>query len=369
MTPGARVGAALAEYPAMLGPRTLALLAPAVIGCTAAPGQESRGWTGGGGKADSASEWSSEVGLPDRMTSTILPYWREHARAGTFAGTDGTTIRYVTLAHEHEIGALVIASGRTESYLKYAELAYDLRDVGVSIYVLDHRGQGFSDRMLDDPQKGYVYNFSDYVDDFTTFMDSVVLADAHEHVFALAHSMGGAILATYLEQSPGIIDKAVLSSPMLEINSGWLSEDAAWVAAEAATAIGLGAHYALGKGPYDPNAANDVSHSSVRYGINEGFDAQYPQIILGGPTYRWVEQAIEGERSARGDAASGIDTPILMLQAGADQVVLPGGQNTFCGHAPNCRAQQIAGAGHEILQETDELRDTALDAISTFFAD
>jgi len=340
------------------------------VGC-AASGDDSAslGWTTGGGKADGAgSTWSSEVGLADRMQQTILPYFHAHAKAGSFTGVGGDAIQYVALRHANEVGALVISSGRTESYLKYAELAYDLRDVGVSIYILDHRGQGFSGRLLDDPQRGYVYNFDDYVADFTSFMDSVVLADPHDKIYGLAHSMGGPILATYLEQNPGVIDAAVLSSPMFEINAGWLSEDAAWAAAEAATAIGLGSHYAIGKGPYDPAAPNDVSHSSIRYAVDAGFWQKYPQIVLGGATYRWVEQAVEGERAARGDAATTLDTPILMLQAGADQVVMPGGQNTFCGHALACRAMTIAGAGHEILQETDGMRDQALDAISAFFA-
>lgn len=340
------------------------------VGCVAASDDgASDGWTtASDGKADGVARWSTEAGLDTRMTSTILPYFRSHAREGNFAGVGGVPIHYVELVHGSELGALVISSGRTESYLKYAELAYDLRNVGVSIYIVDHRGQGFSGRMLADPQKGYVYNFDDYAADFATFMDTVVMAQPHERILGLAHSMGGTILATYIEQYPGVIDAAVLSAPMFEINSGWLSEDAAWVAAEGATAIGFGDSYAIGKGPYDPKAANSVSHSTVRYGINEGFDATYPQIELGGPTYRWVEQAVEGERAARNDAATSIDTPILLLQSGADQVVLPGGQNTFCANAPRCSMRVIAGAGHELIQERDDLRDQALDAMSAFFA-
>jgi lysophospholipase len=349
------------------GVALLLALASGCGGAAALDHQASRGWAVDG-KRDGDSPWLSEAGLPERMQSTVLPYFDAHARKGAFAGRDGVPIEYVVLEHSDEVGALVISSGRTESYLKYAELAYELRDVGVSIYIMDHRGQGFSGRMLGDPQKGYVYDFSDYVADFGTFMDSVVKATPHAKVFGLAHSMGGAIMATYLEQQPGTFDAVVMSSPMMELNAGWLSETAAWAAAEAATAVGLGEVYAIGKGPYKAAAANDVSHSATRYAIANDFVAAHPEITLGGPTYRWVEQAVEGERAARGDDAASIDAPILLLQAGADQIVLPGGQETFCSNAPNCTLQTIDGAGHELIQERDDLRNQALDAMSAFFA-
>jgi lysophospholipase len=349
--------------------RGVALLLALASGCGAADHarQVSRGWSAGG-KQDGESPWLSEDGLSDSMSSIVMPYFDANARKGSFAGRGGVRIDYVVLEHTDEIGALVISSGRTESYLKYAELAYELRDVGVSIYIMDHRGQGFSGRMLGDRQKGYVYDFSDYVADFGTFMDSVVNATPHAKVYGLSHSMGGPILASYLEQQPGTFDAVVMAAPMMELNAGWLSETAAWAAAEAATAVGLGEHYAIGKGPYNAAAANDVSHSDTRFALANGFVAAHPEIALGGPTYRWVEQAVEGEKAARGDAAASIDTPILLLSAGADQIVLPGGQQTFCSNAPNCTLQTIDGGGHELIQERDDLRDQALDAMNAFFA-
>ena len=37
----------------------------------------------------------------------------------------------------------------------------------------DHRGQGLSGRMLDNPQPGYVESFDDYVQDFKQFYDEL----------------------------------------------------------------------------------------------------------------------------------------------------------------------------------------------------
>lgn len=66
-------------------------------------------------------------------------------------------------------------SRRIESYVKYAELAYDLFHSGFDVLIIDHRGQGRSGRMLSDPHRGHVDNFNDYVDDLTAFWQQEVL--------------------------------------------------------------------------------------------------------------------------------------------------------------------------------------------------
>ena len=47
----------------------------------------------------------------------------------------------------------MVVNGRTEYAEKYAELFYDLKDLGFSLYIYDHRGQGLSSRLLADRGK------------------------------------------------------------------------------------------------------------------------------------------------------------------------------------------------------------------------
>jgi lysophospholipase len=89
-------------------------------------------------------------------------------------------------------GVLIISPGQTESSLKYAEVLYDLKDLGYSIYIIDHRGQGLSDRTLPGTTLSHVNRFKDYVDDFTTFVKDVVHPENYRHSVIIAHSMGGA---------------------------------------------------------------------------------------------------------------------------------------------------------------------------------
>ena len=69
---------------------------------------------------------------------------------------------------------IVVCPGRIESYIKYAELAYDLFHLGFDVLIIDHRGQGLSGRMLPDTHRGHVDNFSDYVDDLAAFWQQEV---------------------------------------------------------------------------------------------------------------------------------------------------------------------------------------------------
>ena len=63
-----------------------------------------------------------------------------------------------------------------------------------------------------------------------------------------------------------------------------------------------------------------------------------------------------------------VKIPLLIFQAGKDQVVLPGGENTFCNTAPNCTLlkKPFLTASHEILTEKDEIRTPAVQALLDF---
>ncbi|MCS3456960.1 alpha/beta fold hydrolase [Aeromonas rivuli] len=316
---------------------------------------------------------TTEAELPALYEETLPAFWRDHAREGEFQGKAGIPIRYAVLRNPDSDRAIMIVNGRVETYLKYQELARDLWRQGYSLYLIDHRGQGLSGRLLADKEKGYVVDFEDYVADLKQFHDHVVMADKPAKLFLLAHSMGGAISARYLERWPDDIRAAALSSPMMGINLGGLPH---WLAKGVAATIGTVGGW-FGEPPYGPGqggyqdqgfANNELTHSQARYAAFRQQYEQTPQVKLGGATAHWIHQGMMGGERAIQEAGK-IKTPLLLLQAGADSVVDNQAQLDFCQRAPceGGKPLRIEGAWHELFIESDDKRLPALTAILDFF--
>ena len=125
----------------------------------------------------------------------LTDFWRQREEA-EFKGVDDVPVRFVRFCAQHNDRLVLICPGRIESYVKYAEVAYDLFHCGFDVMIIDHRGQGRSGRLLSDTHRGHVVNFSDYVDDGR----ALAAAGGSGHWrkrFILAHSMGGAIATLF----------------------------------------------------------------------------------------------------------------------------------------------------------------------------
>ncbi|QUG77565.1 lysophospholipase L2 [Erwinia sp. E602] len=303
-------------------------------------------------------------------TGPLLDFWQRREE-GEFAGVANVPIRYVRFTDPQHDKVILLITGRIESYVKYPELAWDLFHSGYDVIVIDHRGQGRSGRLLDDSHLGHVESFADYVDDLETLYLQEIVPRHYRHRYALAHSMGGAVLALMLARQPAAFNAVALASPMFGICLPmplWMAHRILnW--AEARPVMRNG--YALGTGKWHPRpfSINQLTHSRERYRRNLRFYADDPRLRMGGPTYHWVGEALLACQQILSQAPK-IVTPLLLLQAAADKVVENRAQDLFCQAlpGPGQRPRVIAGARHEILFEQDRMRAEALEAILTFFA-
>lgn len=289
---------------------------------------------------------------------------------GTFINPQGMKLNYHSFLRSDNSKTIVILPGRSEPAVKYAEVIFDLKDHGYNIFILDHQGQGSSERLLEDKQKGHVRAFTDYVQDFSNWMDEVVVpVTKDQERFLLAHSMGGGISVHYLAREKQLFKKVILSAPMMELNTKPYSETVARLLSRALVLGFKGASYAPDRGPYvaaaDTFEKNEVTHSRIRFEMGKALFVLNPELVVGGPTNKWVNQSLTATKKID-FLATKIKTPILMLQSGLDLIVKNDRQNSFCKKSLNCKKIHFAQAHHEILMESDDVRDVALSAIKSF---
>ncbi|MCK5456301.1 MAG: alpha/beta fold hydrolase, partial [Melioribacteraceae bacterium] len=267
---------------------------------------------------------------------------------------------------KNEHGAILISDGRTEAVVKYKEVIYDLFMNGYSVYIHDHRGQGFSDRMTPDSDMGFVDEFQYYIDDMKHFYDSILLPNKHKNKYLLAHSMGGAIGITYLEQHPNDFSAAAFSSPMLGFSFP--------TCIVVSIFSGEKPEYAIGNTDYEngiePFAENTLTNSEARYDRMLDVFEKYPKARLGGASYQWVNKSCASFGYIFNNYEK-IKTPLILFSGGEEVIVDPSYHNKFIeklidsGH--DAKGYFVDGAKHEMLIEKDEHRIPVLNKILSFY--
>lgn len=346
--------------------------------------------------------------------------WQTKKFKSRHQGPEGKAyhVRYTRFGcSKGKMGSAVVAPGRTESSLKYLETAYDLVQRGYSpVFVIDHRGQGFSPRFLANTHKGHVENFKYYVDDFEDFMNQIVLSPKsgadRERLYLLSNSMGGAISTLYLQRmrqfSP--IKAAVFFGPMIKIllddtNAGSTrSESAVRLQASLLCLTGLtigGQNCESYANPnwtdYDPTARSldpqnpkptNLTHSlnrfmarnylwddkwSDRESANYASYEVWNGLALGGPSVRWIWQAIKyNQRMRTVSALRDLKTPVMIVTGDQDIRADLSSHREFCQRlnrqGGSCKISFIKDAFHELMVESDEYRNQALRLMFSHFA-
>jgi lysophospholipase len=285
----------------------------------------------------------------------------EGASVGPLCTSDGVTVRYARWQPPAgRKGTVCVFPGRAEFIEKYFEVVLDLRARGFSTAVLDWRGQGLSQRALRDRRKGHVGSFAEYDRDLEAFMQEVVLPDCPPPYYALAHSMGGAILIRAAEQGRRWFERTVISAPMIGL-AGNAGTPGARATARWMRRCGFGRSYVPSGGATGifslPFEGNLLTSDPARYARTTAIVEAHPALALRSPTIAWLDAAYAVmDAFASPGYAARLRHPVVLVSAGADGIVSTLATEQFATQMRTGSHVTIAGARHEILMERDAYR-------------
>ncbi|MFC0309534.1 alpha/beta fold hydrolase [Gallibacterium trehalosifermentans] len=302
--------------------------------------------------------------FPQFVAEELLPFV-EQFPIQYLIGNAQKKIAYRHLTHTAHTKLIVLVNGRAENIAKWSELAYDFYQQGYDVLQFDHRGQGFSDRLLKEREKGFIDEFRYYIDDMDIVIQTVLQQKEYQQQVLFAHSMGGLLATNYLATYPHQFSKAVLSSPFLGLREETALRNEVVVALM--VLLGFSRHYVFTKGPWQPAdiKTTDLTHSQARLEFMNQMAMQYPDIRLGGPTFAWVHRCLVAFKKLP-KLIDKIQIPMLILQSGEERIVSTKKVEELFSITPFADVIEIAGARHEIMFESDAIRETALQTVSQF---
>lgn len=290
---------------------------------------------------------------------------------GQWAAEDGWSLRRFQVQPDAGVAArgnLLFQAGRADFLEKYIESFDHWRRQGWAIEGFDWRGQGGSGRVLADCRIGHCPPYETMVADLAAFSADWLRRTAGPHI-VLGHSMGGHLVLRLMAERDLPFDGAVLLSPMLGLNTGLIGERIARVIARALCRIGWierpawSEDSAKGSGHRQIN----LTHSAERYADEQWWRAQDPMFDMGPPTWGWLRDSWDSIAGLlRPGVLERIRTPMLMLCAEHDPLVMTSAVKLVARRLPNARLLCNAEASHELLREIDPIRLWALAEIDAF---
>ena len=290
---------------------------------------------------------------------TALADGPEGARAFWLRAEDGMRLR---IAHypgpEAAGGTVLLFPGRTEYVEKYGRVARDFAAQGFHVLTIDWRGQGLADRMLEDVRTGHVHLFADYQKDVASLLDAVDVLGLPRPLHLLAHSMGGAIGLRALSRGLPVAG-AGFTAPMWGIRMFGPVRTAAWALSWSGARMGMGHVYAPSTGP-GSYLARTAFEGNLLTTDRDSWDymlhqvTEVPDLALGGPSLRWLHQALAECRSL--SRLSAPQVPCLTYLGSNERVVDPARVRARMADWPGGRLDVIRGGEHEVLMENAATR-------------
>ncbi len=267
-------------------------------------------------------------------------------------------------------GSLLFQSGRADFIEKYLEACDHWHRGGWDVEGFDWRGQGGS-RGADADDAAPAddrTSFDPLIDDLAAFVADWQARTPAPHVI-VAHSMGAHVALRACAERNLTPDALVLVAPMLALNTRRLPTWLARLAIAGAVRGGRGRREAWKDDIDDPARQLRLTASRERYEDSQWWKRERPGLGVGAPSWNWLAAAMTGARRiARRGAVEAVTLPILLLEAGRDELVAAHAIESVARRLPDAELVRLPDARHEILREADGQRLAGLAAIDSFLA-
>ena len=292
-------------------------------------------------------------------------------RMGTYFVNRGDLrlrVMFASAAVDAPRGSIIFSPGRTEFIEKYLETASDFIERGFNILILDPRGQGLSDRLLEDKMKSYVDDFQDYADDLAFVAEEFSSLLPKPHI-VMGHSMGGTIALQAVLSGAMNPSAVVCSAPMLGLFD--LDTPIMKWAIRGLAALGLKTKnlpfQSQRNGLPVPFNINKLTSDKDRYRHWAAYFQTSPRLRVGQPTFGWIVQSLKSMAWVNRNAGE-LNIPCLIVAAGADPIVDPASNENFAFKA-RATFKVVPGALHELFLERDIYRDQFFETFEKFLDD
>lgn len=274
-------------------------------------------------------------------------------RVGRFCGMDAIT--------EHSTDKVMfVLPGRVSRIERHEFLAQQFSRAGFRVWVLDFRGQGGSQRLVENRQMVHVDHFDEYIRD----VEALIHWDRFvgQRRFLYSHSMGGQVALQVMRKHPNAFEAAVLEAPMLCIKTSpvpyFLAEPLAYVMRNW---LGQARGYCLGRGNYNVVKWSFEHNRNCRdrYLFNRHFyiPESDKELISDGPSWGWLHAAFSVTRHLLNNLAHlrQVRTRVFVATAGDDRVLDTNFDATVAWTLSGAH-RIYHGAWHSIVHDTPDTR-------------
>ena len=254
-------------------------------------------------------------------------------------------------------GTILLQQGHNEFIEKYFEVIDEFLKRDFSVISFDWRGQGMSEKTLDNKNKAFIQDFSLHDSDLENIMKDIIEPFFPKPYIGVGHSMGGCLMLSAMHKHPDFFDKAILSAPML----GFKNEILLMPIITIMSLFSKNDSYLLvskpNMGKETPFEDNDVTTDKFRYERTQRLVRKAPNLRLWGVTISWARAVKNRLKSMRAkNWAEKIKTKVLIINNLNDQVVDPDKINIMSKRLSESSIIEFNSTKHEIFMEKDIYR-------------